>query len=127
MLNLTQALPVKVRRLLSGVALIGCASMTNADSVFEKIVPPEARAEEARNAVKAILKDPESAQFRNLYTKSIGGKLVGSVVVCGEVNAKNSYGGYIGFTRFYQAKPGEAATLWSTESWENSSFGFLCD
>ena len=42
--------------------------------------------------VKAKLKDPDSAQFRNLqYTPPF---------VCGEVNAKNSFGGYNGFERF---------------------------
>ncbi|MDC5446163.1 hypothetical protein ACT4Y9_18345 [Acinetobacter baumannii] len=38
--------------------------------------------------VSEQLKDPESAEFRNVKG------------VCGEVNAKNSYGGYTGFKRF---------------------------
>lgn len=41
-----------------------------------------------RGFVTASLKDPDSAQFRNQK----GG--------CGEVNAKNSFGGYSGFKRF---------------------------
>lgn len=42
------------------------------------------------------LKDPESARFRNLRIVDYkGGKLI-----CGEVNAKNSYGGYVGFAPF---------------------------
>ena len=39
--------------------------------------------------VKNTLKDPDSAQFQNIEG------------YCGEVNAKNSYGGYIGFKKFY--------------------------
>jgi len=39
------------------------------------------------------LKDPDSAKFRGLKMKW--------GTVCGEVNAKNSYGGYAGFRRFY--------------------------
>lgn len=39
--------------------------------------------------VKEQLKDPDSAQFKDVKGK------------CGEVNAKNSYGGYTGFKRFY--------------------------
>lgn len=39
--------------------------------------------------VKSALKDPESAKFKNV------------VGVCGEVNSKNSYGGYTGFKSFY--------------------------
>ena len=43
-------------------------------------------------------KDPSSAQYRGLY---ISGKSMR--VLCGEVNAKNSYGAYIGFSRFYSS------------------------
>lgn len=111
---------------LCAAGLWAVASMANAGGGFEKAAVPEARAEEARNAVRAMLKDPESAQFRNIYSRGMGGKPIPNATVCGEVNAKNSYGGYIGFTRFYQSKPGERATLWSTEEWENSAFGFLC-
>lgn len=46
----------------------------------------------AQARVKSELKDPESAQFQNLEE-------YGSIV-CGEVNAKNSYGGYSGFKPF---------------------------
>ena len=42
----------------------------------------------ARELVTANLKDPDSAKFRNQKG------------VCGEVNAKNSFGGYAGFVRF---------------------------
>lgn len=42
----------------------------------------------AKELVTARLKDPESAQFRS------------QTGICGEVNAKNSFGGYTGFKRF---------------------------
>lgn len=42
------------------------------------------------------LKDPESVQFRNVYLSTNE-----SPVICGEMNAKNSYGAYVGFKRFY--------------------------
>lgn len=52
--------------------------------------------EHAKRAVADSLKDPGSAQFKNVRLAPFGtGK-----VVCGEVNAKNSYGGYVGYTRF---------------------------
>ena len=50
----------------------------------------------AKAQVTRQFKDPGSAQYRNLF---ISGKSLR--VLCGEVNAKNSYGGYIGFNRFY--------------------------
>lgn len=51
----------------------------------------------AKRAVRASLKDPDSAQFKDVYanyTEKFG------VVACGQVNAKNSLGGYTGFKRF---------------------------
>lgn len=50
----------------------------------------------AQAVVAATLKDPGSAQFRNMrLVDYLDGR-----VVCGEVNGKNSYGGYVGFTPF---------------------------
>jgi len=52
--------------------------------------------------ISSSLKDPASAQFRNIkvlldrkYQENLS-----TDVVCGDVNAKNSYGGYTGFTSF---------------------------
>ena len=42
--------------------------------------------------IEAQLKDPESARYRNV-------KQVGDYI-CGYVNAKNEFGGYVGFTDF---------------------------
>ena len=44
---------------------------------------------ETEERVRNSLKDPQSAQFQNVKG------------YCGEVNAKNSYGGYTGFKQFY--------------------------
>lgn len=49
-----------------------------------------------REAVEYKLKDARSAEFRNLYFSNKGGVPVS----CGEVNSKNSFGGYVGFQRF---------------------------
>lgn len=42
------------------------------------------------------LKDPASAMFQDVYVVKIGT----SIIICGEVNSKNSYGGYSGFAAF---------------------------
>jgi hypothetical protein len=44
----------------------------------------------------AQLRDPSSAQFRNVARHGI--------FVCGEINGKNGYGAYDGFVRFYGDK-----------------------
>jgi hypothetical protein len=50
----------------------------------------------AQESVRKKLKDPDSAKFQNTrITDYNGGR-----VVCGEVNAKNIYGGYVGYNVF---------------------------
>lgn len=53
----------------------------------------------ATNAATSDLKDPNSAQFRDVrIVQTPAGR-----VVCGSINAKNTYGGYVGFTPFAAA------------------------
>ena len=52
--------------------------------------------EEAKSLLIKNFKDPDSSNFREVY---ISRRDV--PVVCGEVNGKNSYGGYVGFKKFY--------------------------
>lgn len=47
---------------------------------------------QAKKLVAHDLKDPSSAQFREIQKTGRG--------ICGEVNAKNSYGAYVGFKHF---------------------------
>ena len=76
-------------------AVIAAAGVTVA--AWDHIEPLVSREQRAREAVRAQLKDPSSAIFRNVRKDGSG--------YCGEVNAKNSYGGYAGFEAFYAFKP----------------------
>jgi hypothetical protein len=51
----------------------------------------------AKSAIRENLNDPDSATFRNLRANKYHGKWY----VCGEVNARNRMGGFVGFTDFY--------------------------
>ena len=53
-----------------------------------------------RTSMSTKMKDPDSVQFRNIkfYRYDNNGK--DSYVATGEVNGKNSYGGYVGFAPF---------------------------
>lgn len=66
-----------------------------------EMVSPSDRAK-VTALVQAKLKDPESARFRDIRRMDNGG-------FCGWVNAKNEYGGYVGFTVFYIG--GDRATV----------------
>lgn len=54
-----------------------------------------------RSYASKQLKDPSSATYRNEILKKTGW-------LCGELNSKNSYGGYVGFKRFFVSSPAEA-------------------
>lgn len=50
-----------------------------------------------KKEVKAMLNDPNSAEFRNIKVFENGN-------YCGEVNAKNKMGGYVGFQAFFMVE-----------------------
>lgn len=66
-----------------------------------KIDQAAERKRKASNAIAKVkqdildsMKDPDSTKFRNITTSEDGS------FVCGEVNSKNSMGGYMGFKKF---------------------------
>lgn len=61
----------------------------------------EGAVEKGKEMVASSLKDPDSAKFQNVYMvedSAIGDRHYG--VLCGEVNSRNSFGGFTGFRRF---------------------------
>lgn len=93
--------------LLMVVAMSGCSigptqqELRNAD--YGK--PPSNHEEIIRNYMNQRLKDPDSAKYS--FKKgpvqgwnSFGGLLFG-YIVCADINAKNSYGGYTGRQPYY--------------------------
>lgn len=59
---------------------------------------------QAHDSVAYTLKDPASATWRDEYVgkfmASKGAEAQGGYLVCGQYNAKNSYGGYVGFSTY---------------------------
>lgn len=70
-----------------------------ADQARQIYNPPAALVKKAQQSVAAKAKDPASVQFRNIVAKGPSPDPK-KWVICGEVNAKNGFGGYAGFTRF---------------------------
>lgn len=56
--------------------------------------------DKGKESVKERLKDPSSAKFRNVYFNRGKDNIP---MTCGEVNSKNSFGGYLGYTKFISA------------------------
>ena len=83
---------------LFGRALIFAVPM-NLGCSGERQTDPAVMTAQAK--VREMLRDPESARFRNITRH--GG------VICGEVNSKNGFGGYAGFANFsYEVTTGKA-------------------
>lgn len=79
------------RKSISVVDAMAKLTQTRLDKAGEEKVIDEALAS-ARHGMK----DPDAAQFRNVRLVAYNG----GHVVCGEVNGKNSYGAYVGYTPF---------------------------
>lgn len=67
----------------------------------EERVQAEARIQKAGQYLAQTMRDPASATFRNVFLyKRVNAKAGHQVTVCGEVNARNGYGGLTGFQQF---------------------------
>jgi hypothetical protein len=60
--------------------------------------------ENAKNTLIESLNDPESAKLRKLMY--FDDKANNMKVLCGEINAKNRMGGYVGYEKFFIASNG---------------------
>lgn len=70
-------------RILLAICLAGCVPAS----------PDAALIDAAKSAVSRDLKDPSSAQFRDV-------SVIKQYCVFGEVNSKNSFGAFVGFKKF---------------------------
>lgn len=77
-------------------------------------------AKDAKELIADTFKDPASVKFRNLRITETG------EFVCGEVNGKNSYGGYVGYKAFYAAWQSRRVRLEGDENYDNETFNRLC-
>ena len=91
----------------------------------DKELDRHSRIAAAKDAVKERLREPKSAEFRNVNVVRYQEKIN---VVCGEVNAKNGFGGMTGFQPFLSL--GSASMTWLSldskefaESWNKYCAG----
>ena len=96
---------------LTTLMLSACAEYSATSDDFSPVVLTPEISETARDQVKYEMKDPGSAQFRNMRVYSFSGP-GGGYVVCGEVNGKNSMGGYAGFQPFRTSVGGKTSNVY---------------
>jgi hypothetical protein len=76
------------------------ALMVAAAMIVAACSGPESKAiEAAKTEIREATRDPDSVKFRDITARNVGDR----VVVCGEFNAMNAYGGYVGFRPFMHA------------------------
>lgn len=99
-----------MRRLLVFLVLVaGCDSLGDGR-----------RLRDARAAVARNLRDPASAQFRDVKPGTPG-------YVCGEANGKNAYGAYSGFARFIVDSLGRAEMEADSTRFSDAEWTAACD
>lgn len=84
-------------RLFAAAAVFGALSACTAAGSFTPTETSDRDDQILQKALLTNLKDPSSAQIRNVQTfaNPRGGRMT-----CGMINAKNAFGGYTGFQQF---------------------------
>lgn len=106
---------------IAGIVLVGILGYTIFGGKDDEGPPDYMKIVVAQEAVRGLLRDPGSAEFRNEKF----GSHQGSQVVCGEVNSTNGFGGRNGYQRYISnggaatvleenMAPAEFSTTWST-------------
>jgi hypothetical protein len=91
-----------VLAMLAGIMLAGCAAPSPSEMASADYgAYPDNYQEVVQNFMAATLKDPGSAQYNFIggpmrAWNGLGGRAYG-YAVCVNINAKNSYGGYVGY------------------------------
>lgn len=88
----------------AAVLLVGCGPSAKdlQEEANRKAKEMEkAKIEALQSRASSSLKDPVSAQFRNIKLLADG------TSICGEINGKNTFGGYVGFRIFAANEAGE--------------------
>lgn len=75
-------------------AALCLAACGGAEVQVQKVEPSSQMVNSLKGVAEERLRDPASAQYRNFVAYAIG---QGETLVCGELNAKNGFGGYVGF------------------------------
>lgn len=88
-------------RFVSIVAALALSACVAPVVTSQKIALSDGQIRAIKSVTSYNLKDPSSAQFRNIrqakLTRQDGSE---ELLVCGEINAKNSFGAYVGFRTF---------------------------
>lgn len=86
------------RNTMLRTCLILCGLVLSGPASAECIRPTDAEMQQVRAAFETVLLDSESARFTNVCKLKYEGQ--SNTHFCGMINAKNSFGAYVGFKPF---------------------------
>lgn len=95
------------------------ATLLAAATTGAQAAPPPPSVQAVRQAVAAELRDPGAAQFRDVRVVA---STEAGANACGEVNAKNGYGGFIGWQPFF-AEMIAVGKTWKAVVWTADRMG----
>jgi len=108
---ITKLISERIVPLVLAVSLSVGANVASAAGSASKPSPNATRLiEMAKAKASEDLKDPDSALFRNVALHR-GAKATNISYICGEMNAKNGFGGYIGYKPFIATVMPERAEI----------------
>lgn len=116
---------------LVGVAFLLGACVSSDGNILEtkRLSLSSSQVASVHKGVKVSLKDPMSAQFENIKAVRVRyDSGVSRDVVCGLVNAKNGFGGYVGFQAFIGSFVEDG--MFRVKGMDSDSYGFIaghCD
>jgi hypothetical protein len=97
-------------------------------AVPTRVQRPASQVARYQVAVADKTREPEATRFREVFV--VKHPLGETDALCGEINAKNAYGGYVGYQLFYApivpVGNGFSAVLWTAESTGNSTVSDKC-
>ncbi len=98
----------------AALTLSACVEpIPKAELPVQKASIPQSTVNMVHAVMREKMKDPESAKFRRLVTYRSG---LGDQIICGEYDAKNSYGGYTGYKNYYARVRGGEILIMHTDS-----------
>ena len=92
-----------MRTIIAATLLLGLALPAQAETAEPVTI------EQLHQAIADAMRDPEATRFRQ--TRIVRRIQISGAIVCGEINAKNAFGGYIGFQSFIAMVAGSAALV----------------
>lgn len=84
--------------LIGALILAGCVAVETREIEVSRANISQSLINKTHATIREMMKDPESTKFRRTVTYR---SVEGDHIICGEHDAKNGFGGYTGYEKYY--------------------------